>query len=69
MLHVILAVLMPYQAAKLDKASFDLLAKSAPQKIIIKDTVKNTVKDTDQVVNKEDYQGYIIRRRGRPSSC
>lgn len=65
MLHVILAVLMPYQAAKLDKASFDLLAKSAPQKIIIKDTVK----DTDQVVNKEDYQGYIIRRRGRPSSC
>lgn len=56
MLNLIMAILMPYQTIKLDKASFDLLAPVQIKKII---------KEPEQEIKKEEYQIYISKRRGK----
>lgn len=56
MLSIIMAVLMPYQTLKLDKASFDLIAPVQIKKII---------KDIEPEIKKEEYQVYTSKRRGK----
>ena len=56
MLSILMAVLMPYQTVKLDKASFDLIAPVQIKKII---------KDIKPEIKKEEYQVYTSKRRGK----
>jgi len=56
MLSILMAVLMPYQTVKLDKASFDLIAPVQIKKII---------KDIEPEIKKEEYQIYTSKRRGK----
>lgn len=56
MLSILMAVLMPYQTVKLDKASFDLIAPVQIKKII---------KDIEPEIKKEEYQVYTSKRRGK----
>lgn len=61
MLYLILAILMPYQTMKLDKASFDLLAPS--KALIIKD------KEPVAIEEKDTNQSYILRRFKKTANC
>lgn len=56
MLSILMAVLMPYQTVKLDKASFDLITPVQIKKII---------KDIEPEIKKEEYQIYTSKRRGK----